>query len=56
VAVEAGSSYSWYKYIGLDGKTVCMDQFGLSAPAKVLFNHFGFTAENIAATAESVIK
>ena len=56
VAIEAGSSYSWYKYIGLDGKTVCMDQFGLSAPAKVLFNHFGFTAENIAATAESTIK
>lgn len=56
VAVEAGSSYSWYKYVGLDGKTVCMDQFGLSAPAKVLFNHFGFTGENIAAVAESVIK
>lgn len=55
VAVEAGSSYSWYKYVGLDGATVCMDAFGKSAPAKVLFQHFGFTPENIAATAKSVI-
>lgn len=55
VAVEAGSSYSWHKYVGLDGATVCMDAFGKSAPAKVLFQHFGFTPENIAATAKSVL-
>ncbi len=48
VAVEAGSPYSWYKYVGECGELVCMDTFGSSAPAGVLFPHFGFTAENVA--------
>ncbi len=48
VAVEAASPYSWYKYVGDCGETVCMDTFGASAPAGVLFPHFGFTAENVA--------
>ena len=47
VAVEAGSSYSWYKYTGSYGETVCMDTFGASAPAGKLFTHFGFTVENV---------
>lgn len=47
VAVEAGSAYSWYKYVGLDGEMVTMDTFGASAPAKVLFEHYGFTVENV---------
>ena len=48
VAVEAASPYSWYKYTGENGELVCMDGFGASAPAGVLFPHFGFTAENVA--------
>lgn len=55
VAVEAGSSYSWYKYVGIDGACVCIDHFGASAPAKVLFEKFGFTAENVRDTAKMVL-
>ena len=47
VCVEAASPYSWYKYAGDCGETVCMETFGASAPAGVLFKHFGFTPENI---------
>lgn len=48
VAVEAASSTPWYKYIGLDGEVVCLDHFGASAPANILFEEFGFTAQNVA--------
>ena len=47
VAVEAGSPYSWYKYTGDCGELLCMESFGASAPAGVLFPHFGFTVENV---------
>ncbi|MEL7609402.1 MAG: transketolase [Bacillota bacterium] len=56
VAVEAGSSYSWHKYVGLEGRIVGIDHFGASAPAKVLFEKFGFTAENVVAAAKSALK
>ena len=56
VASEAGVAMPWYKYIGMDGETVCMNGYGASAPYKVLFKHFGFTAENIAAKAEACLK
>lgn len=56
VAVEAGSSYSWGKYVGLDGAYVTMDTFGASAPAGQLFEIYGFTAENVAKTAAKVFK
>ncbi len=55
VAVEAASAYSWDRYIGLDGETVCLDHYGASAPAKILFKEFGFTAENVAAAAKKSI-
>ncbi len=55
VAVEAASSLSWGKYVGLDGATVCMDTFGASAPYKLLFPHFGFTVENVVKKAKEVI-
>ncbi len=48
VAVEAASADFWRKYVGLDGKVIGMYGFGESAPGKVLFDHFGFTAENVA--------
>ena len=47
VCVEAACPYSWYKYAGDCGETVCMTGFGASAPAGVLFPHFGFTVENV---------
>ncbi|MCH2191119.1 MAG: transketolase [Gammaproteobacteria bacterium] len=47
VAIEAGSSEYWYKYVGLDGAVVGMNSFGESAPASVLFEHFGFTVDNV---------
>ncbi|MBR2329527.1 MAG: transketolase, partial [Clostridia bacterium] len=56
VAVEAGCSMSWYKYIGLDGEVVCIDHFGASAPAGILFKEFGFTVENVVAAAERAMK
>ena len=55
VAVEAGSTAGWYKYVGLDGAVVGLDTFGESAPAGQLFKHFGLTAENVAAAVEQVI-
>ncbi len=48
VCVEAGSSYSWYKFAGLNGELVCIDRFGLSGKYPELFKYFGFTAENVA--------
>lgn len=51
LAVEAGSSFGWHKYVGLDGDTICIDRFGASAPAEALFKEFGFTTENVVAKA-----
>ncbi len=51
VCVEAACPYSWYKYAGDCGEMVCMTSFGASAPAGILFPHFGFTAENVVAKA-----
>ena len=56
IAVEAGVSDYWRKYVGLEGAVVGMDRFGESAPAGDLFKHFGFTAENIAKAVRSVIR
>lgn len=50
VALEAGISDYWYKYVGLQGAVVGMTTFGESAPAGQLFEHFGFTVENVIAT------
>ena len=47
VCVEAASPYSWYKYAGDCGEIIGMDTFGASAPAGMLFPHFGFTVENV---------
>ena len=56
VAVEALSEFGWGKYVGLDGKTICIDRFGASAPADVLFKEFGFTVENVVKAVKDVIK
>ncbi|HXF65562.1 MAG TPA: transketolase C-terminal domain-containing protein, partial [Burkholderiales bacterium] len=55
VAVEAGASDYWRKYVGLEGAVVGLDRFGESAPAAELFQHFGFTAENVAAAVKRVL-
>ncbi len=55
VAVEAGVTDGWYKYVGMDGKVVGLDRFGESAPAGALFKHFGFTGENVAKTVEEIL-
>jgi len=54
VALEAGISDYWYKYVGLQGAVIGMTSFGESAPADQLFEHFGFTVENVVATANSL--
>ncbi len=48
VAVEAGVTDFWRKYVGLDGAVVGLDTFGASAPADALYRHFGITAERVA--------
>ncbi|MDL2314044.1 transketolase [Desulfovibrio sp. OttesenSCG-928-C14] len=55
VAVEAAASDWWRKYVGLDGAVIGMTDFGKSAPGKVLYNHFGFTVENIVKTVEKLL-
>jgi len=55
IAVEAGVTDFWRKYVGLDGAVIGMDTFGESAPADVLFKHFGFTVENIVKTVKSIL-
>ncbi|NEX77143.1 transketolase [Aeromonas rivipollensis] len=52
VAIEAGIADYWYKYVGFGGKIIGMTTFGESAPAELLFKEFGFTVENVLATAE----
>jgi transketolase len=54
VAVEAGVTDYWLKYVGLNGKVIGINRFGESAPAGELFKHFGFTADNVAKAVESV--
>jgi transketolase len=55
IAVEAAIPDSWYKYTGLDGCVIGMETFGESAPASILFEHFGFTAANIVAKAKAMM-
>jgi transketolase len=55
VAIEAGVTDFWYKYVGLEGAVVGIDSFGESAPAGVLFKHFGFTVDNVVAKVKSVL-
>ncbi len=55
VAIEAGIADYWRKYVGLEGAVVGMESFGESAPASVLFKHFGFTVENVVAKVQSVL-
>lgn len=55
VAIEAGVTDFWYKYVGLEGAVVGIDTFGESAPAPELFKHFGFTVDNVVSKVKSVL-
>jgi transketolase len=55
VAIEAGVTAGWWKYLGGKGAVVGIDTFGESAPANVLFKHFGFTAEHVAAAVRGLL-
>jgi len=55
VAVEAGVSDLWHKYVGLEGRVIGIDRFGESAPFKDLFKFFGFTADRVAQAVKEVI-
>lgn len=54
IAIEAGHSAIWYRYVGLQGKVIGMDRFGESAPGNDLFEYFGFTTNNIVETANEL--
>jgi transketolase len=55
VAIEAGVTDFWRKYVGLEGGVVGIDSFGESAPAGKLFEHFGFTVDNVVKTVKGVL-
>ena len=55
VAIEAGVSAGWLKYVGLKGAVVGLDRFGESAPAEVAFEHFGFTVDNVVAKVRELL-
>jgi len=55
LAIEAGSSLSWHKYVGLGGDIIGIDRFGASAPYKVLAEKFGFTVENVIRRARKLL-
>ena len=55
IAVEAGVSSTWGKYVGLSGKTVCIDRFGMSAPGDTTMKELGMSAENIVKVAREIL-
>lgn len=56
LVVEAAAADWWYKYTGTDGRIIGMDSYGESAPAEVLFGHFGLTAERVASVASEMLE
>ena len=51
VAIEAGASLGWHRWVGDEGTIIAVDRYGASAPGAEIFQHYGLTAENVAATA-----
>jgi transketolase len=56
LAVEAGATLGWWKYVGLDGDVIGLDRFGASAPGPIAMKELGFSAENVAARAKKLVK
>ncbi|MFO7526370.1 MAG: transketolase, partial [Ignavibacteriaceae bacterium] len=55
VAIEAGVSQGWEKYVGKDGEVISVEKFGASAPVKIIFEKYGFTTENVINTSKSIL-
>jgi len=55
VAIEAGVTEGWWRYVGAQGRVIGLDRFGESAPANELFEHFGFSTDNVVAVARELI-
>jgi transketolase len=55
VVIEAGVTENWWRYAGERGQVIGIDQFGKSAPAPELFEHFGFSTDNVVAKAKEVL-
>jgi transketolase len=56
LAVEAGATLGWWKYVGLDGDVIGLDRFGASAPGPIVLKELGFSAENVASRAKKLLK
>jgi transketolase len=56
VVIEAGVTLTWWRYAGPAGRIIGLDRFGESAPAEKLFEHFGFSTDNVVAVAKDVLK
>jgi transketolase len=56
VSVEMATVFGWERYVGTSGKMIGMHSFGASAPIKALQKHFGFTVENVVASAKEQIQ
>jgi len=56
LAIEAGATLGWWKYVGLDGDVIGLDRFGASAPGPTVMKELGFSAENVAAQAKKLVK
>jgi transketolase len=56
LAVEAGATQGWWKYVGLDGDVIGLDRFGASAPGPKVLAELGFGAENVAKRAKKLVK
>ena len=54
ISIEALSTFGWSKYVGFEGKSIGLDRFGASGPAKSLFKEFGFTVERVVEEAKSL--
>jgi len=55
IAIEAGVTEGWWRYVGQEGRVIGMDSFGASAPAEQLFEHFGFSVSNVVSVAREVL-
>jgi transketolase len=55
VVIEAGVTETWWRYAGPAGRVIGLDRFGESAPASELFEHFGFSTDNVVAVARELI-
>ena len=53
--IEAGVTDGWWRFVGVDGRVIGIDRFGASAPANELFEHFGFSVDNVVEVAKDVL-